>query len=271
MSVIDLGDDFTLSYDHYVNGSLADATSATWTVTLPDGTTSSQSATASSTGLYRDTYTPTQAGRHLWRWVGTGSNPGAQTGTFTVRPATPSDLISLAEAKEQLNVTGTTYDDEIRVFIEAATKAAEDHRDEVIARRSVTVYRDVSVADRFVLPRVPVISLTSVATIDALTSWDVSNLHVDPARGVVTVKSGPLLDGPLAITYVAGYSVVPPAFSLAVRIIVQHLWETQRGKTGATRFAGSIDDANLLRFRSIDVFVPPRAQELLGNRAPLVA
>ena len=266
----DLGDSVTLSYDHYVNGALANAGAATWTVTLPDGTATSFTATASSTGQYRNDYATIQAGRHTWRWVGTGANPGAQTGSFNVGPAAALDLISLSDAKQQLNITSSTFDDELRAFIEAASKAAEDHRNEVLARRTLVHHRVFSSTSSFVLPRVPALSLTSVAAVDASRSWTVGNLHLDRTTGRVTVVSGPNLDGHLAVTYVAGYDAVPASFSLAVRIIVQHLWETQRGQLGVTRFAGSTDDANLLRFRSMTVFVPPRAQELLGDRCPMV-
>jgi hypothetical protein len=69
---------------------------------------------------------------------------------------------------------------------------------------------------------------------------------------------------------VAGYTIIPGAFALAVRLIVQHLWETQRGPMGASRFAGGLDDAALMRFRAMNIFVPPRAQELLGEPMPLV-
>lgn len=268
---IDLGDVYQLSYDHYdVSGALASSTSATWTITLPDGTTDSFAASVIGAGLYRNNYSTVQAGRHLARWVGTGTAAGAYTEAFDVRPADPIYLISLAEAKAHLNMTSSTHDDELRAFIEASTKAAEDHRDEVLVRRTFIHHTDRRQCSSLVLPRVPVVSLTSVATVDAATTWDVADLHVDGTSGRVTVESGPLLDGHLRVTYVAGYPIVPAAFTLAVKIIVQHLWETQRGPQGATRFAGTIDDASLLRFRSINVFVPPRAQELLGDRMPMV-
>lgn len=266
---IDLGDVYTLAYDHFVNGSLASATSATWTITLPDGTTDSFAATPISAGVYRDDYVTVQAGRHLARWEGTGANAGAYTEAFDVRPTNPNYLVSVAEVKDHLNITTTTHDEELRAFIEAATGAAEDHRDEVLARRTFVHEREVRRCNRIVLPRVPVLSLTSVATVDGATTWDVADLHVS-SGGWVWVIDGPPLDGHIVVTYVAGYVVIPAAFNLAVKIIVQHLWETQRGPQGAARFAGSIDDANLLRFRSISVFIPPRAQELLGDRAPLV-
>lgn len=268
---IDLGDVYRLNYRHLSPaGDLVSADAATWEITLPDGTITSIPATAISTGVYRDDYTTTQAGRHLARWVGTGANPGAYAEAFDVRPADPPYLVSLAEMKVHLNMTSTAHDVELRGFIEAATKAAEDHRQEVLVRRTVTHYRTARARSWIVLPRVPVISLTSVATLDGAQTWDVGNLHVDPVTGRVTVLSGSAFDGEMMFVYVAGYTVIPGAFTLAVKIIVQHLWETQRGPQGASRFAGTIDDANLLRFRGIDIFIPPRAQELLGDRAPLV-
>lgn len=269
---VDVGDLYRLAYRHTSPaGDLVSAGAANWVITLPDGTSTTIPATPVSPGVYQNDYLTIQDGRHLARWLGTGVNPGAYTEAFDVRPADPPYLVSLSEVKAHLNMTSTTHDEELRGFIEAATKAAEDHRQETIARRTVRHYRQVRNRTWIVLPRVPVISLTSVQAIDLSKTWTVNSLHIDSATGRVTALPGsPPFDGDLEFTYVAGYRSVPGAFVLAVKLIVQHLWETQRGPAGSSRFAGTIDDANLLRFRGIDIFIPPRAQELLGDRAPLV-
>lgn len=114
------------------------------------------------------------------------------------------------------------------------------------------------------------VSLTSVESIDTAVTYNVANYHVNSVTGKVTVLHGGNFTGFLKFTYKAGYTVIPPAFTLAVRLIIQHLWETQRGPMGASRFAGGLDDAALMRFRSMSIFVPPRAQELLGERMPMV-
>lgn len=269
---IDLGDTYRLGVRNLSPaGDLTTATTMTLTITLPDESTVIVTpVVADSTGIYHYDYPTTQAGRHLARWVATGTGAGVYTDTFDVRPANPGYLVSLADVKATLNITTTTYDDELRAYVEAATTAAEDHRDEVLAKRSFTwkgwFYgcREVS------LPHRPVISLTSVVNVQTGLTQSTAGYDVDGDLGKVYSLTGGNFTGYLQFTYVAGYAVVPAAYSLAVRLIVQHLWETQRGPMGASRFAGSLDDAALMRFRSMNIFVPPRAQELLGDRMPMV-
>jgi hypothetical protein len=239
----DLGDLHQLAYDHYANGSLASAGAATWTVTLPDGTVTSFAATATSPGVYRDLYQTVQAGTHHWRWVGTGVNPGAQSGTFDVRPAARLDLISLAAAKRALNIaeTSTAHDEELREFIEAVTNVIEgpDGLGEVVARRAIVEDRTVPRASSTVtLDGYPVISLTSVVDASGVDVYDVANLHADGPTGIVTVTAGPKLRGNLRITYVAGYTVIPANIAMAARMVLQDAWATQRGSRGGPRFAG---------------------------------
>jgi hypothetical protein len=271
---IDLGDTYRLTNRNLsAAGDLVTATNMTLTITLPDATTTVVNpVTAASTGVYNYDYATVQAGRHTARWVATGTGAGAYVEVFDVRPADLPYLVSLRDAKETLNLdlATTTYDEELRTYIESATRAAEDQRDEILAKRSFTYECWFDSTSTFVLPRVPVVSLTSITNIETSATRSVSGFHVNTSTGRVHAISGGSLTGHFAIVYLAGYTIVPAAFSLAVRIIIQHLWETQRGPMGASRFAGGLDDAALMRFRAMNIFVPPRAQELLGDRAPMV-
>lgn len=269
---IDLGDTYRLNARNLSPaGDLVTATNMALTITLPDETSVVVSTvTADSTGVYHYDYATTQAGRHLARWLATGTGASAYVEAFDVTPANPPYLVSLQDAKETLNITSSTYDEELRIYIEAATTAAEDHRDEIIAKRSLTYKNMFYGCSEVVLPHRPVVSLTSVVNVETGLSYNTAGYDLDQDTGKVRALTGGNFTGLLRFTYVAGYAVVPAAFSLAVRIIVQHLWETQRGPMGASRFAGSLDDAALMRFRSMNIFVPPRAQELLGDRMPMV-
>ena len=271
---IDLGDTYRLTNRNLsAAGDLTTATNMALTITLPDATTTVVNpVTAASTGVYNYDYATTQAGRHTARWVATGTGAGAYVEVFDVRPADLPYLVSLRDVKEMLNMslTTTTYDEELRAYIEGATKAAEDHRDEVLAKRTFTHERWLNNCTYLVLPRVPVISLTEIRNVDTDTTYSTSGWHVDGAAGALTSITAGGISGLFKFTYLAGYSIVPGAFTLAVRMIIQHLWETQRGPAGASRFAGGLDDAALMRFRSMNIFVPPRAQELLGDRLPMV-
>lgn len=269
---IDLGDTYRLNARNLsAAGDLTTATNMALTIALPDDTSVVvDPIVADTTGIYHYDYATTQAGRHLARWVATGTGAGVYIDAFDVRPANPLYLVSLRDVKDILNITTTTYDEELRAYIESATNAAEDHRDEIIAKRTVTYKNMFYGCTELVLPKRPVISLTSVVNVETGLSYNTSGYNLNNSTGKLRALTGGSFIGLLEFTYVAGYRVVPAPFSLAVRMIVQHLWETQRGPMGASRFAGGLDDAALMRFRSMDIFVPPRAQELLGDRMPMV-
>ncbi len=231
---IDLGDTYRLSMRNLSPaGDLVTATNMALSITLPDDTvTVINPVTAGSTGVYTYDYATVQAGRHLARWLATGTGAGA--------------------------------------YIEAATSAAEDHRDEVLAKRTFTWKTWGNGQASVVLPKRPVVSLTSLVNAESGVTFNPAGYDVNGSTGRITALRGGSFVGLLEFTYVAGYTIIPAAYTLAVRMIIQHLWETQRGPMGASRFAGSLDDAALMRFRSMNIFVPPRAQELLGDRMPMV-
>jgi hypothetical protein len=269
---IDLGDTYRLNARNLsAAGDLVTATNMALTITLPDeSTVVVDPVVADSTGVYHYDYLTTQAGRHLVRWVATGTGASAYVDAFDVASASPLYLVSLQDVKETLNITTSTYDEELRIYVEAATTAAEDHRDEIIAKRTLTYKNMFYGCNEVILPNRPIVSLTSVVNVQTGLSYNTAGYDLDQSTGKIRSLTGGNFVGLLRFTYVAGYAAVPPAFALAVRIIVQHLWETQRGPMGASRFAGSLDDAALMRFRSMNIFVPPRAQELLGDRMPMV-
>ena len=113
----DLGDAVTLAIQvRDVNGTLANASAVTLTITLPDGTTTTPSVTNPTTGNYTATYAPTTAGRYLARWVATGTNASAFADDFEVMAAASA-------------AAGITRDDlalELRTTITAADYGAAD-------------------------------------------------------------------------------------------------------------------------------------------------
>lgn len=149
------------------------------------------------------------------------------------------------------------------------TEIVDELAGKATARRTVTERHTVARwADHLALTWSPVLSLTSVAGVGAgATTWDVDDLDVDPTTGIVRVLAGPSLSGTVAVTYVAGYESVPTRLTGAARIILRHLWESQRaGKN--TRRAGLVnDDMQLVSGYAI----PRAAADLIGPRGPLVA
>lgn len=264
---IDLGDLYRCSFTlTSPAGALVSADIMTLTVTRPDGTPAvvPNPITPTSPGVYQYDYQTVQAGRHVQRWVGTGANPGAHTDAFDVRPADAPYITSLADAKQQLNMTTATSDEEVRSFLEAATGVVEDELGQAVVRRSFT--EEHTVTGALVLNWTPVVSLSSVALINGTHTWDVSTLHVSPA-GVVTSLGGVALSGRVTVTYVAGMAIIPRAYAQASMIILQNLWETQRARSGSPR-PGVTDGT---RIPGSSYALPNQAKELLGGGMPGIA
>lgn len=244
---------------------LTNAATVSLTVTLPDGTTATPAVTNTDTGQYRVDYAATQAGRYTYVWS-TTSPTAPDDGSFDVHPVTQG-FVSLGDAKAHLNITTTTDDEELRGFIEAATRVVEDHVGPVVVRAYAEVHDG---GPWLVTHRAPVLSLTSlVPVLTSGTSYVVADLDLDPATGVIRRRDGAGFTGPLRVTYTAGRRVVPASMALAAKIIVGHLWETQRGHAGPR--AGFGEDDVLPTGRGFAV--PRRALELLApdQREPAVA
>jgi len=112
-------------------GALADVgTGPTATLTKPDGSTDSASVTKTATGTYRADYTADAAGRWTCLWDGSGANSGGlpYPDVADVWPVSGGMVISLADARAALNIatTATAQDDEILLYIRAATAVIED-------------------------------------------------------------------------------------------------------------------------------------------------
>lgn len=181
-------------------------------------------------------------------------------------------IVTLSMAKAQLNIdaTATSDDSELQTYVDAATAAVETQLGQVVDQQTVVEQLDFpGSATSFLLRSVPVLSLTSLATLDGSQVWAVSpsTMYVDSASGLVTVLSGPPVKGSVLATYQAGYTAVPANFRLAALIIVQHLWETQRGTMGTVMGGG--DDSGYVAGRGFAI--PRRAIELLGSQLPGVA
>ena len=255
-------------------GQPEDAGAVAVTIGLPDGTTATPAITHTpGSGQYTVDYLTTMEGRHTVSWVATGANATAYSDVFNVREIT-EQLISLTQAKNQLGITTSVHDDDLRMFIAAAAVAIEDHVGRKLVRRTITAERHRQVSGTLILNRTPVRSLTSVATLDAVTSWTVSDLDVDEDTGIVTALTGTRLYGALKVTYVCGMRVIPANYLLACRIITEHLWQTMRpfSNASAVLTPGALEDSLDARAGGLVGFaIPNRALELIGAPPPLVA
>lgn len=227
----DIADSVPLAWDVRDSaGALANAATAVLTITKPDGTPETPTVTnpPTSTGQYRVTYVPTVEGVYAWRAVTTTPNTAYQD-VFVVRNAVSPALLSLADAKAHLNITSTTHDDEIREYLEAATKIVESYVGPVV-RRSHT--RRVSgCRAQIPLPHTQVLEVTAVTLVsDGSSPITLSDLAIDTAAGVMSYKSGASFPYEwMDVTYTVGREFVDPNWTLAAKIIVKHNWETQLG------------------------------------------
>lgn len=250
--------------------SLVDAT-VTLTVDRPDGTPVTLTPTHPGTGQYTALYVPTQAGRHVVRWSATGTADRAEVDVLNVSPVTaPAAIISLAQARDHVNLgegDSRIDDEELRVFIAAASREVEKHTGLVIARRTIVEEHTVCGARHVALRAAPVLSLTSVATVDGTYTWDVTTLGLDGPNGIVTVPGADMY-ADIRFTVVAGMPIVPEDYQLATAIICAHLWQSQRtlsvGPTPGGFGGMDVAPAGLGR----GYLVPHQAAELLGGRAP---
>lgn len=267
--MIDLGDLVPLTIDIAdATNTPANAGTVTLTITLPDQTTDTPAVSNPSTGRYQCDYLTLQPGRHVARWVAAGINAGAHVETFDVAEAAAGGIISLQAAKDHLNLADTTsYDDELRGFVEAATPVVED----VVGPVVVKTYSEVhSGGPLLVMDWCPVVSLTSLAAVlTGGTSYQRADVDLDGPTGIVRRLDGRDFVGPLRATYRAGRPVVPPNIQQATAEIVRHMWETQRGHSGARPGFGEEE----LLPTSSGFTIPRRAMELLAphRKAPLVA
>jgi hypothetical protein len=244
---------------------LANAGSVSITITLPDATTVTSSGVApTSTGVYSYDYPTTQAGRHVVRWLATGANAAAFTDIFDVWPADAGQIVSLADAKGQVNIplASTTHDDELMGFVRSATAVCEQYVG-AIARTAFTESFDGGVS-RVALSHAPVLSVTSVT--ESGNALVASDYTLSPLSGVLTRTSNfvefPFYMGSrnVTVSYLAGRTATPPNVRQAALIIVQHMWETQR-PAGGGPFGQDSGDYDPRYSYS----VPRRALELLGE------
>jgi len=237
----------TSFYDSSTPPVLVDPTTVTINITLPDGTTVSQTASKDSTGIYHYDYTTTQVGIHQFYFAGSGSNVSVQRpDVFTVDALTTTALISLQDAKATLNMSFTNHanDDKLLDYIQSATEIINNECGFTLATTfTETVTSSIDGVGRQVLivSRTPVISVSSVTPrMVGMPTIDISTLKINNESGVLYLANWFAWYGPQQVTYIAGRSYVPAALQDACKLIVNYFWETQQGgATGVPGMGGS--------------------------------
>ncbi|WP_326700205.1 phage gp6-like head-tail connector protein [Streptomyces sp. NBC_01754] len=172
-------------------------------------------------------------------------------------------LLTLAEAKAQLNITTDTNDVELLAYIEALTAVIEGHVGPVEEQE---VTETVDGQGRYLaLLKPPVKAIIAIVPImDGGTPLDPAGLHLDGPSGVMRRTDGRRFSGgPWTVTYTAGRGEIPPTINVAARILLQHLWRTQLGQ-GRGGVLGSSSDFSVNEpIPGFGYAVPNRVLQLL--------
>jgi hypothetical protein len=268
--MIDLGDVFRIRVEvKTLDGVLTNPGAAGLTVTLPDGTTETPAVSLppAETGVLIVDFPTTQAGRHSFV-LSTTDPQTAYRDVFDVRQSELSQIISLADAKAHLRVTNTGSDEQIRSFVEAATGVI-DFRVKTSILRTYTESHSVN-GPVVPLRHYPVQEVVSIQYASG-GSIDVGSVDVDD---VGMMRTGGWFRGRFTVTYKAGHAVVPAGWVLAAKIIVQHLWDTQRPNDSRRPATAYAEDTmmNVHDHKGRFYSIPRRAVELLESEmVPVVA
>ncbi len=164
-------------------------------------------------------------------------------------------LLTLAAAKAHLNIppATTTQDDEILFWLGVITDPIERHIGGPVITRSITErVEPTGGGSTLLLTQIPVVSVVSIG------GAAVSGLDVDGPAGIVRGSFGL---GATTVVYRAGRGdTAPAAISGAARIILGHLWQTQRGAVLRPSMSG--DETTVMP--GLGYAVPNRALELLA-------
>ena len=246
MAVFDLGDVANLTVTvRNSSGTAANAGAVTCTITQPDGTTTAASVANTTTGVYSAGFTPSQAGRHLVRWVATGANAASYTDVFDVLAADPRFIISLSDAKDSLNITNTAHDEEIREYLAAATDVIEAIAGPVLTRTVVETHDGGE--SSLLLRNVPVAAVSSV--VEASTTLAATDYAFDPLAGTLTRVIGiqPWVwrygFQNIVVTYTVGAGTVPYYVILAARELIRH-WYQRGQQAPRPAFGGAAADTD---------------------------
>lgn len=180
-------------------------------------------------------------------------------------------IVTLDLVREQLNDPDDADDDELQHYVDGITAVVEREKREIIEQRQVSrrlrLFGDWSFTFGTVRP---LVSLDSLERVDGTVTYDVADLSMDLATGVIDVLRGPLPCGLCIVTVTAGYAEgeVPENYVRGALVIIQHVWETQRGVVGED--AGTVGAEEIRRALSTFT-IPAKAREWLGEAAPVVA
>jgi hypothetical protein len=270
------------------SGNPREAATAVVTVFAPDGTSSTPTVTHNGSGSYSATYTTSQTGHHVVAWTAADTGfSDAFADSFEVQAAADPTIVSLADAKQILNLTNTVeFDLELQGWNQDATEVAEYICGPVVTRQVTEVVR--AQGRVLVLSYAPVrtdlgttlsnanrrdgsttnglVSITPLMTYGFM--YPVDELLVDGPRGIVRHYAGlPFFysGDPFSqflVDYWVGRKIINRAIYDGSKMILEHLYQVRRGGAGAQDVAAGESVTTLPGF---GFAVPNRALELFNT------
>jgi hypothetical protein len=171
-------------------------------------------------------------------------------------------VLELADALDHLNITSGSSSLEVQAFVDAAEAVIARHCGPLSS--TATTVRVVGGGCALVLPVLPAVSLTSVTPVDDGSPLTLGDLYLSTGAGLVTYTSGASFpDRFYDVVYSAGRTTCPDDLLMAVRELVRHMWQTQRGPTRRPGSQPSEGTANtvpgaayMLPFRVSELIAP---------------
>jgi hypothetical protein len=214
------------------SGAPANCAAMALVITLPDQTTVTPAVTnpPAVTGTYEYDYVITQPGLHKFAW--TGTSPAVAKTDWQSAVAFRS-ILSLADARDYLNLTTTAHDETIRSALAAITRRIERIIGTCVPRTFTDQWVDGVFRDVIKLPHGPLLSATSVTSVTSVyaggPSWAPGEMIVNPEAATVRLLSLlPFWYGPWKATYTAGRSVISDDVTEGARQALWDLWSVRR-------------------------------------------
>lgn len=228
-------------------------------VTRPDGTAFTPPAVTAQPPVTIN-FVPDMAGRWLIRWASTAP-VSAYSDIIDVWPTDPRFIINLDDAKAalQMSTTDPAQNDDLRLYIAAATPVIEDIVGTVVAKTVIQKFA----GGRSLLPlwEIPT-AITSVVE----NGVTITDYTLDDTAGIIyagtqtTARNFTAGHNMVVVTYTAGNgNVIPQNVRLATRELIRHWW--QIGKQGL-RAAPVNTTAHMDVWTPSGFAVPRRVMEL---------
>ena len=150
-------------------------------------------------------------------------------------------MIDLTDAREYLQIDpdDDSPNSALQGYIDGITGAIEEYLHKVIAPREVTEDVELCGEQSFWLSHKPVISLTSIVSLDGSVIYDTANFLARPS-GRVWILNGPRLYGVNTVTTQAGYETLPDNYIQGALVTLQYLWEARRNAGQTTSEGGGV-------------------------------